>query len=295
MKTFLTLIAGEGSAADLSEIWEPIKEYFDGICATCFAEMGSEEALYMEENKGAGHIIYLPYVGLHDIARNAALHCGKIEDDDIVVVTDVLERPSPTFCRDVSNLLAGQINTLFFFGKILAFRYHESLSYVGTPHELFNRFDGKMRFIDLAQGWGENKVNEALIRANVRPQKRPSNHWINHYGRYYISMPYGSNHCLLGNEHRGDPMTLYREREKTRIALREYLRGLGVPLTVEGFIRYMKQNPRDPNLIRFCNAEKITNDLYRVNVLGDTTVNDNHHWRDMVDLNKALDTAGQGG
>lgn len=283
-RVFLTLMAGPGSLQDLKEMFESIREHFNGICAVYFGEPTDDEADYLEANRGAGRITYLPYVGRHDLARNVGLHCGKIENDDIVVVTDALERPAPTFCRDVGNLLSGDINTLFFFGKILAFRYHESATYVGTPHERFARQDGQMRAADLAHGWGENKIHEAEIRANVRPQKRPPTHYLNHYLRYYISMPWGGNHCVLGNEHRGDPWALYHEREKIRLELREYLRSKSVSLTPEGFIEYIKANPKDPEIIRCCNAEKITNDIYRVHILGDHAVNDNHHWQDMVTI-----------
>jgi len=174
MKTFLTLMCGPGSLIDLKELWEPIASSFNGICATCFGERDSPEAQYLETNKGVGYITYLPYTGRHDLGRICAMHCGAIQDNDIVIVSDVLERPSPVFCRDVGNLLSYQINTLFFFSKILAFRYHESATYIGSPHEAFRRLDGQMRGFDLAQAsWGENKLDEAAIRGNVRPLKRP--------------------------------------------------------------------------------------------------------------------------
>jgi hypothetical protein len=290
-KIWLTLVTGPGAVDDLRELWEPIKDYMSGICCVCHAEMGSEEALYLEDNKKEGRVIYLPYVGRHDLARNVALHCGVVRDNDIVVCTDTLERPAPAFCRDVSNLLSGQLNTLFFFGKILAFRYHESIIYRGSPHEAFLRQDGQMRAIDLAHGWGENKIHEAEIRANVRPQKRPPDHWVSHFARYML-LPWGSNHALLGLEKNGDPATLFPVREAKRLAFREEMRRRGYPLTIEG-LRHMLSGPIDATLRDMIQSDKTWSDWYWYYIKGRKDVVCSHDDRDMIKDEIVLDKFGQ--
>ncbi len=290
-KTWLTFMAGPGSLVDLKEMFEPIKEYFDGICAVYFGEMGDEEAIYLETNKGAGHITYLPYTGRHDLGRICALHCGVIQDDDIVVVTDTLERPSPAFCRDVGNLL-NEVNTLFFFGKILAFRYHESITYVGSPHESFRRLDGQMRAVDLAQGWGENKVDEASIRANVRPLKRPPDHWVNHFARYML-LPWGSNHGLLGLDKNGDVNKLFPIREAKRLAFKAEMKRRGYPVTIEG-LKAMLGGPIDARLRDLIQGDKVWSDFYWHTIKGRTDVVCGHDDRDMIKDEIPLDTPSQG-
>jgi hypothetical protein len=292
-------MAGKGSAEDLRELWEPIKDHFDGICCTYFGEMRDDEAIYLEAEKGEGHVTYLPYVGRHDLARNVGLHCGKIENGDIVVVTDTLERPSPTFCRDVGNLLSGEINTLFFFGKILAFRYHESATYVGTPHERFVRQDGQMWAVDMSHGWGDNKIREAEIRANVRPEKRPADHWVGHFARYML-LPWGSNHALLGLEKNGDPNKLFPIREVKRLAFREEMRRRGYPVTLDG-LKQMLSSPIDVKLRDMIQGDRVWSDYYWHVIRGRELVC-GHDDRDMVkdeipiDLPAIqLDTDGQSG
>lgn len=290
MKTWLSFMCGSGSLEDIREVFEPIKGFFDGICATCFAEPGSEESLYLEANKGEGYITYLPYTGRHDLGRICALHCGVIQDDDIVVVTDTLERPSPVFCRDVVTLLSGPFNTLFFFGKILAFRYHESITYTGTPHESFRRLDNQMRALDLAQGWGENKIDEGLIRANVRPLKRPPDHWVSHFARYFL-FPWGSNHALLGLEKNGDPSKLFPIREAKRLAFRAEMKRRGFPVTIDG-LKQMLGGPIDAGLRDFINSDRVWSDYYWHVIKGRELVC-GHDDRDMIKDEIPLDTKDQ--
>ena len=275
-------MCGPGSVADLIELWEPIKAHFNGVCAVYFGARTDDEAQYLELIKGEGRITYLPYTGRHDLARVCTVHCGAIENDDIVVVTDVLERPSPVFCRDVKNLLSGQLNTLFFFGKILAYRYHESITYIGTPHEAFRRLDGQMRAVDLAQGWGENKIDEATIRANVRPQKRPPDHWVGHFARYML-LPWGSNHALLGLEKNGNPAELFPIREAKRLAFREEMRRRGYPVSLKG-LKDMLSGEIDDRLKGFINSDKVWTDYYWHVIKGRDDVVCGHDDKDMIRL-----------
>lgn len=281
MRTFLTLVCGDGSYQDLEELWSPIKEHFAGICAVCHTDPpDSMEGMWLERCKGAGYVTYLPYTGRHDLSRICALHCGAIQDSDLVVQTDTLERPSQVFCRDVGDLLSGDLNTLFFFGKILAYRYHESITFRGTPHEAFIRQDGQMRAADLAQGWGDNKIDEAAIRANVRPLKRPSDHWISHFARYML-LPWGSNHSLLGLDKNGDPNKLFPIREAKRLAFREEMRRRGFPVNLEG-LRAMCSGPLDQKLVDMINGDKVWADWVQYHIFGNDKVICSHDDRDII-------------
>ena len=284
MKLWFTLIAGPGSFDDLLELWEPTKSQFAGLCVTYHGDRDDPEACYLESNKGDGLIVYLPYVGRHDQSRNVALHCGRINDGDWVMQCDTLERLNPIFIRDSivpmvrSSILAEQINCYFYFGKPLAFQYHESIRYVGTPHEGFRRDDGQLRAAELSQTWPD----ESKVRLNVRPIKRDKMHWVGQYARYML-LPWGSNHALHGLQHQGDVSQLFPAREAKRLEFREEMRRRGFPRTEAG-LKAMLSGPLDERLKSLVNSDKVWVDWYRFNVLGETDLTDEHAWTTKRDI-----------
>jgi len=292
MKIFLTLMCGPGSLVDLTELWEPIKAHFNGVCAVYFGAREDEEAQYLESIRGEGRITYLPYTGRHDLARTICIHNGKIQEGDWCVATDTLERLSPTFLswavvankHMLTDKRNAYPNMYYFYSKPLLFRYHESLIYRGTPHESLVRQDGGGRAMELKGYY----PNEADVRANVRPIKRPDPfHFVDHYGKYYIGQPWGSNHVLLGLDKNGDPQKLFPVREARRLAFREYCRNiLGLKLDVDSVKTYLIANQSNlpPDIKKFLREEKILNDLWRYHVLGRRDFVDDHDHRNMVEI-----------
>lgn len=280
-KLFLTLICGPGSYEDVHELWEPIRDHFDGLCAVCHDAPSSPLAWYLEETKKAGRIIYLPYVGRHDMSRNVALHCGVIEDGDWVMQCDTLERIQPKVLTELVPLLTqlrGGVDMYLYYGKPLLFAYHESLSYQGTPHEGLRRLDGCMRAEELSQAFPD----EREIRLNVRPIKRDKWHWVSHYARYML-LPWGSNHGLLGLSDRGDPATLFPAREQARLRFRDEMLQRGFPRTIDGLNAMLKQ-PLDDKLKSLINSDKVWVDYYRFHVLGERDLVDEHRWTTKRDI-----------
>lgn len=284
-RLWLTFMAGPGSLDDLREMVDPIKDHFDGVCATYFGSIDDAEAQYLESIKGVGHITYLPYTGRHDLARTCAVHCGKIEDGDIVCQFDTLERVPTEFATRIRELMTAMdsVDAFFYYGKIFLYRYHESVTFRGTPHEGWTYQHRQPVALELSKAYPD----ESQVRLNVRPLKRKDPlSWCLHYLRYYLVTPWGANHCLLGNEHRGDPVKLYQEREAIRIPFREYLRSKDVALTVDGFKAFVLKNPKDAMLIEAADKERILNDVYRLWVLKDYSIVDDHSWNDMIIFNK---------
>jgi len=294
VKIFLTLMCGPGSLVDLTELWEPIKAHFNGVCAVYFGARTDEEAQYLELIKGEGRITYLPYTGRHDLARNVALHCGAVQEGEWVMQCDTLERLVPKFLKThVGGMIrrgAGPmgdetpINTFFYYGKPILFQYHESLQYQGTPHEGLRRLDGGMQAVELSPFI----PNEAEIRLNVRPIKRPDRfHFVDHYLKYYIGQPWGSNHVLLGLEKNGDPQKLFPMRETRRLVFREYCRTkLGLALTADSIKTYMLEHQKDmpEDFKKFLREEKILNDVWRYHVLERRDFTDDHDHKNMVEI-----------
>lgn len=281
MKLWFCGMSGPNSLEDLVELLDPIKSYFDGIVWVLHDSVGSEEDKYLESIKGEGKVIHYYYSGRHDASRNQYLWCGPIKQGDWCCQTDLLERVSleflPNIRKYIKEFIDNKINMVFYYHKPFLFEYHESLQYIGSPHEGIRRNDHDTRAIELSQ----QLPNEKDVRINVRPLKRKDPYqWMWHYLRYYLG-PWGSNHCLLGNENRGDPMKIYAQRERIRLLFRDYIVSLGASLNVDSVKEFLTKNPTDVKLIEFVNQEKILNDVYRFVVLNDLTVNDNHHWKDL--------------
>lgn len=271
-------MAGPNSLEDLRELWEPIKDLFDGIVVTYHGDRLDPEAVYLEANCGMGRVIYLPYSQRHSLSRMVYLHCGPIQDGDWVAQCDVLERLKPFFIKNVLIPFVMEWrstfpNILYYHGKVILYQYHESLRFNGSPHEGLHRDDGQMR------GWDITPMfpKEEEVRENVRPLKRKDPMgWVQHYMKYWL-FPFGSNHALLGLEKRtGDLNANFMARETRRLAFREEVRRRGYPLTVEG-VKKMFTEGLDDILKEHINNELVVHDFYRYVILGDITLIDNHN------------------
>ncbi len=276
MKIYLVFMAGPNSLTNLKELIEPVRTAFDGIVCVLHDARGSDEDAYLT-SVGA-HIIHLPFSRRHAFSRNHYLWCGPIEQGDWIVQLDHLERLNPGFAASlrpfISDLESHGLNAAFYYSKAFVYQQHESLEFVGSPHEGLRRHDGQMRAVELSHTYPV----ETDIRYSVRHLKRDSEFsWVTHYLRYYL-YPYGSNHCLLGNVDRGDEMTIFRQRETMRNAFRDEMRRRSIPMTVDGLVAYWRANPLDDKMIHWINAEKILNDGYRYLVRGDQSVIDEHKW-----------------
>ncbi len=283
MRLWLTSMCGPGNGDNAREMVEPIREYLDGIVWVLNdCPRDDSVALYLDAEKGAGMIIHRPWPkGRHHVAMNDTLYCGPIEEGDLVLWCDALERPRASFVSRVKTEIAAlmaeaDMDVIAFYGKPFLLRYRETMEYRGSPHWYLTGSNGR------AMEWSTIEPDETKVRFNARPSKRISeHHWVGHYLGYYVAYPAGSNHCLLGLEKQGDTNVLFPIREERRLAFRRYLRAQGVPCTVEGVKGWMESTP-DETGKAFIRTEKILNDAWRYWVLGDRTLVDNHDHHDMV-------------
>lgn len=282
-KIWFAGMSGPNSLEDLKELLEPIKHCFAGIVWVLHNARDSEEAKYLESIKGEGKIIHYYYSGRHDASRNQYLWCGPIQQGDWVVTCDGLERINPDFALSLSFFLSHWekqgANCIYYYGKPLAFKYHESMVYVGTPHEGLQRQDGQMRAVEISDAY----PNEADVRLNVRPQKRDSQHFIKHYARYSL-MVWGANHYRLGLEGKSNARELFMERELGRLKFIELLRELGIKRNVDAVIEYLKQPAIDQRVRAHISKDKIWNDVYRFYVLGRQDFKDDHDWNNVISV-----------
>ena len=266
-----------GELNNLKEMIEPVKKYFDGLVFTFHGReaMLDPAALYLEDNKGAGSIIYAKWCERHAYSQNHFLYQGPMQNGDIFILLDSMERVSEEFCKDhLPKLLAymdeNNVACMLNYGKGFIFRYNEMLEFRGSPHWYPTNLDGQQA----------NTQLEKNLFWNVRAEKRDKFHWVGHYAKYMFTYPAGSNHALLGLEKQGDPQKLFPRREALRLQFREEARKRGFALTMDG-LRAMLSQPLDDHMKFFLNNEKTWNDFYRHVIEKDETVVDSHLPSDM--------------
>jgi hypothetical protein len=272
-----------GSMDILAEKMPPILPYLDGLVWVVHNPCENDPGrAYLEANKGAGKIITRDFVYRHAYSMNETLFAGVIEEGDLVMWTELLEYPPASFVSQIKTqinrlMLENDIDCLYYYGKPYIFRYSEDMEYTGVLHY---GFKGARRPYEFSQ----SVPDESKVRMNMRPVKRtdPLN-WVNHYLKYYVEYPKGGNQCLLGLEKNGDPAILFPPREDRRIKFRAALRAKGIPRTVAGVMKMLKEGlPED--MKSFFREEKILCDVYRLHVLGDKTIKDDHDLKDLVKI-----------
>jgi hypothetical protein len=283
MNLWLTSMSNGGELENIREMVDPLLPWLDGIIWVLHDTDPSDPgAQYLESVKGKGRVIYRTFNQRHWFSMDETLFCGLIEEGDLVMWSDLLERPSPHFVSYIKTELdawmqRNGIECCLYYGKPFVFRYNESLHYYGSPHwSLLGVEKAMTEFSTLLP-------NEKDVRLNVRPLKRTDPYqWINHYARYWL-FPAGSNHALLGLEKQGNPAELFPKREANRLAFRREMKKRGFSLTLDG-LRTMLSQPLDDILKGYVNNEKTLNDYYRFVIQGDKTVVDSHDPKDMKQI-----------
>ncbi len=282
-KLWLVGMTAQGNEENLREMIAPIVEWLDGVIFTFHNPVnGDKGAEYLESVKGDGKVIYRDWVWRHDYSANETLFAGLIQEGDLVITCDTLERPAAKFVSRIkTDILAlmneASLDCLYYYGKAFVFRYNEGMRFAGSPHWMLQGVQNAVEMSGLYP-------DEREVRLNVRPIKRPSRfHFVGHYLGYYVSYPPGSNHCLLGLEKNGNPQNLFAPREIRRLEFRRLLRSKGIPLTVDGVKGLMKKE-LDTEIKEYFNSEKILNDAYRYLQLGREDFADDHDWKNMITI-----------
>ena len=260
-KVWLTLMTADGNEENLRELVGPLRPYIDGIVAVVHRPCDNDPGLeYLEQFCGDGKIIVRDWVQRHSYSMNEVLFAGVIQEGDIFIITDTLERPAAQFisrCKGDLNIfmIEHTLDCLVYFGKPFIVRYNEAMEYHGSPHWGLH---GIRSAVELSHMYPD----EGKVRLNVRPFKRTDElGWILHYSKYWLYPP-GSNHAALGIEQwGGDPNQAFAKREAQRLAFRQEMKKRGVPLTVEG-LKTLLTGPLDEVLKGHLRAEKTLSDAF---------------------------------
>ncbi len=280
MKLFLCGMTNAGNEKNLREMIEPILEYFDGLVWTFHHSTETEYIdngyLFLKQNKKEGAIIDAKWVQRHDYSMNRYLYEGPMQDGDYFVQLDSTERLGVEFAKNLRNVCESMekqnIGMMSNFGKGLIFRYNEMLEFRNSPHWTIINTTGM-------------RVNTELDKSefwNVRDEQREPFAWIDHYAKYML-YPAGSNHALLGIEHRGKPEELFPIRELARLEFLKEIKKRGYSRNIEGLKRMMVES-FDDKLKELINTDKVWVDFYRYHILGETDLIDEHTWESKKDL-----------
>lgn len=284
-KPYLVFMSGSGEYENIFELVSPIKPYIRGVCALIHDadefDAGAKYILGVNNELGAGNVIFGPYTGRHDLSRNRILAETGIQDSDYLVILDLLERVPVEFAQKFGDFFKwmedSNYDVIRYHVKPYLVRYREDMFYIGTPHESLTA-NIQLNQIELASS--SNFQDESKVRINIRPIKRANDrfHWCGHYVKYLL-LP-NSNQNLLGLEHHHEKYS-FEYKEKIRKDLIKFLAHNKYPRTIEGVLEAMKKG-RLKDLI---NGHKILNDYYRLKILGDESIVDSHSveaWDNMI-------------
>jgi hypothetical protein len=277
MKLWLCGMTTAGHLSNLKEMIDPVLDAFDGLVWT-FNYPKDEGADYLEANKKDGEIIYAKWAMRHGYSMTHFLWQGPMQEGDFFVLLDSYERISPVFLVHIlpgyiNQMKSDDISVIANFSKGLIFRYNEEMEFKGSPHWWCAGYPGKFANVELPKH----------LFWHVRNEQRVPFQFVTHYLKYYF-YPAGSNHCALGLEKNGDPKILFPIREDQRIQFRKHCRSLGISLTPEAFKTYLLENKDklDDKMKAFLNGEKILNDYWRHEILGQTDFIDDHDFKNMI-------------
>jgi hypothetical protein len=286
-KPYLVFMSGPNEYENIFELVDPIKPYIRGVCALIHDsnefDKGVEYLLKINNELGAGNIIFGPYTGDHSLSRNRIFRETGIKDNDFLLIIDTLERVGNKFALNLSRwceyMNDSNIDIIRYHVKPYLVRYREDLIYVGTPHEsLITLIDpclekeNRLRIIELSND--PSFKNESDIRINLRPIKRANDpkHFVNHYIKYLLQP--NSNQNFLGLEHHGG-INVLPKLEFLRKSLLKALRDNNLPRTTDG-VKKLLSNGLNEVTRPIINGHKQVNDFYRYFILKDDTVTDSH-------------------
>lgn len=288
-KLWLTSMSGPGQIENIKEMVEPIADHLDGVIwvfnDTFITDPGS---IYLQSNCKNGKVIHRDWCPRHHFLMNETLYAGVIQDGDLVLWTDPLERPMLNFVSRIKTdlnelMLESETSVIYYYGKPFLFRYFETAEYRNSPHWSLTGIPGR------AVEWAQVEPNEDLVRKNMRPIKRTDNlHWVSHFAKYFL-YPAGSNSVALGLDHfpPGDRNQQFIERETRRLEFRRLMKRRGFAVTMDG-LKQMLSGPLDEELKGYLKGEKILSDYWHLIHGRGNLLKDSHRPTDAVPIEEFL-------
>lgn len=253
---------------NILELVEPVYDFFDGLV---FVDGGSTDGTkeVLEKYKKDGQIMTVEWSHNHGYQMQGILNSNKILNPDWVIYCDSMERISLDFASNIrgfiSNLEQQNINTVYNYGKILMHMYFpDQVWKIITPHCWLE--NSRPNAVDLARI--PQLSDESKTRYNVRPQKRPRDHFIDHFVKYSFVYAKLNNQMTCGRE--GNTQEIKEQEENRQNFVYYCARILKIDLTVEALKTYLLNNKLDDYVKSYLNYQPYFNQFYRYHVLGHT-------------------------
>ena len=262
----------------------PIAKHFDGLNIVLHKSgiilTPEEQELFdlLNENRGNGKIHLFDWIKRYDFSRNRYLFDPLMKSGDFFVVLDSLENMTEDFCINglpklTRAMIENNLEGIFLHGKGLIFRKNEWMKYENGTHECIRPMN---RAAELTEIVGYEDSSKYFT--NTRPSERDRLHFVEHYFRYYLID--NTMQCYLGTESDGD---LTRKRLENRHNFRNHLFDKGVDFEYNSILDFFKSGIDDETK-EFINTEKILNDIYRNQVLGEEDIIDNHDYENIKSI-----------
>jgi hypothetical protein len=282
MKLWLTGMTNAGNGDHLKDLIEPIKEYFDGF-VWVFHDNELDQAANYVKDEGFNYLVGLknskvilsPWCNRFDFSRNIGLYQGPIKYGDWFLVIDTMEIMHVDFALQIRDLIErfdkNGINGVYCRNKHLLFKYNENTSFVHNPH---CGVKGVSKSIEISSlpFWKEEYWQ------NVRSLHRDKYEFIDHNLKYYL-FP-NTNHLVLKCE--SDQQFIVR-RYMIRSEFFNELNKLNIDIqdfkSVRDYIAFGEFNETTKQCIQ---EEKYLNDVYRFYHLGDTSINEDFDFDNLV-------------
>ncbi len=198
-KIWLCLITSDNEIENIDEMTKGIWQYFDGICAVIHKQGGNDDVKnLLESRKKEGFVKEVEWLAHHGHSQNAWLFDKRIEQGDVCVIRDSLERLNPQFAQNlryiVDVLLKQGVWNIWAGGKLLALRRWPGQQFINSIHWGCLGLNGQS--IDV-KNISMIYENDRMCAYSVRNEKRKRSYQVYHEVRYLLDYNCNSNHLQL--------------------------------------------------------------------------------------------------
>ncbi len=133
---WLCVITSDNERENIDELTKDIWQSFDGICAVIHAQSYTNEVSALLDSRiKKGFIKERTWMANHSHSMNEWLFDKRIEQGDVCVIRDTLERLNPQFAQNLSfiidELAKKNVWNIWSGGKLLAFRRWSNQQFFG--------------------------------------------------------------------------------------------------------------------------------------------------------------------
>jgi hypothetical protein len=257
-----------GNRAVLENSINHIKDYFDGLIFVVDDRANPADIEWLESIKKEGKIIVKKWVNDHAHTSNEILFSGVMNFRDYFAIFDETDKLNEVFVKDLrENIKYWDKNNVgcVHLDHPFVVRYTDNLRFTSSPHWTISGVVG--HYVDLTKINGYLKESYLFNRRDILQSGfvRPAKYWFEY--------AHSNQNVLL--YHQFSP-EIYQQHENLRLQFRLFcLETLGIKLTLDSFIQYLKDNVGHypPYFEQVLEWEVNLKDMFRLFVLNEPWIN----------------------